>query len=113
MKVTFLCQVARNFYDVGFVRGCRSINYTEVKMETEQVSPVLSISKRGRQLQELPSIDKDEVSAPPQKKMNLRPLLRTVKRKALLIIGITGVVAVGGLLLGKKFLPPTFFGGFP
>src|ERR687885_1059236 len=112
MKVTFLCQVARNFYDVGFVRGCRSINYTEVKMETEQVSPVLSISKRGRQLQELPSIDKDEVSAPPQKKMNLRPLLRTVKRKALLIIGITGVVAVGAYLWSKSSIPRTYVGDF-
>jgi capsular exopolysaccharide synthesis family protein len=61
-------------------------------MESEQVSQILSISKGGRPLQQLPSVDKDEVNAPPpQKGLNLRPILRTVQRKALLIIGITGV----------------------
>jgi capsular exopolysaccharide synthesis family protein len=61
-------------------------------MESEQVSQILSVSKRGRQLQQLPSVDKDEVNAPPpQKGLNLRPLLWTVQRKALLVIGITGV----------------------
>ena len=63
-------------------------------METEPVSQVLSISKRGRPLQELPALDNSEVSTPPQKGMNFRPILRTLLRKALLVIGIT--VAVGG-----------------
>jgi capsular exopolysaccharide synthesis family protein len=70
-------------------------------MEIEQGSQLLSISKRGRQLQELPSVDRDEFSAPPQRGMNLRPLLRTVRRKALLVIGIAGVVTVGAWFLTK------------
>ena len=80
-------------------------------METEQVSQVLSISKRGRQLQQLPSVDKEEVNAPPQKGLNLRPLLRTVKRKALLIIGITGVVTSAAYVWSKQF-PPAYEGEF-
>jgi uncharacterized protein involved in exopolysaccharide biosynthesis len=74
-------------------------------METEQVSQVLSISKRGRQLQQLPSVDKEEVNAPPQKGLNLRPLLRTVKRKALVVIGITGVVTVAAYVWSKQTTP--------
>lgn len=70
-------------------------------METEQVSQVLSISKRGRQLQQLPAIEKDEVSTPPQKGLNFRPILRAVKRKALLIIGLTVVCGTGGFLYSK------------
>ncbi len=74
-------------------------------METEQVSQVLSISKRGRQLQQLPPVDKEEVNAPPQKGLNLRPLLRTVKRKALVVIGITGVVTVAAYVWSKQTIP--------
>ena len=81
-------------------------------METEPVSQVLSLSKRGRQLQQLPSSDKEEVSAPPQKGMNLRPLLRTVQRKALLVIGITGVVSVAAYFWAKSSIPPTYEGDF-
>lgn len=62
-------------------------------MEIEQGSQFLSISKRGRPLQELPAIDQNEVGASPQKKgLNLGALIRTMQRKALLIIGITGAV---------------------
>jgi capsular exopolysaccharide synthesis family protein len=80
-------------------------------METAQGSQILSISKRGRQLQELPSVDKDEFNAPPQRGLNLRPLLRTVQRKALLIIVIAGVVAVGAWVKSKS-APPTYGGDF-
>jgi len=80
-------------------------------METEQVSQVLSISKRGRQLQQLPSVDREEVNAPPQKGLNLRPLLRTVKRKALLVIVITGAVTAGAVVWSKK-TPPVYQGDF-
>jgi capsular exopolysaccharide synthesis family protein len=81
-------------------------------MEPELVSQVLSISKRGRQLQELPSIDKDEVSTPPQKGLNLRPLLRTVQRKALLVIGIAGAVSVGAYVWAQRTIPTTYRGDF-
>jgi capsular exopolysaccharide synthesis family protein len=80
-------------------------------METEQGSQILSISKRGRQLQELPSVDQEEFSAPPKKGLNLRPLLRTVQRKALLVVGIAGVVTVGAWSLTKS-APPIYEGNF-
>jgi polysaccharide biosynthesis transport protein len=80
-------------------------------METEPVSQVFSISKRGRQLQQLPSVDKEEVNAPPQKGLNLRPLLRTIKRKAILVIGITGLVTAGAVAYSKT-LPSSYLGDF-
>jgi len=80
-------------------------------MEIEQGSQILSINKRGRQLQELPTADRDELSAPPSKGLNLRPLLRTVQRKALLIIGIAGVVTVGAWSMTKS-TPASYKGSF-
>lgn len=80
-------------------------------METESVSQVFSISKRGRQLQQLPSVDKEEVNAPPQKGLNLRPILRTIKRKAILVIGITGIVTAGAVVYSKQ-TPPAYQGDF-
>lgn len=80
-------------------------------METESVSQVFSISKRGRQLQQLPSVDKEEVNAPPQKGLNLRPLLRTIKRKAILVIGITGLVTAGAVAYSKT-IQPSYLGDF-
>ena len=70
-------------------------------METEQGDQVVSIGKRGRQFQELPVGDVDESSAPPQKGLNIRPFLRTFQRKALLIIGITTLVAVAAAVYIK------------
>lgn len=81
-------------------------------METEPVSQVLSISKRGRQLQELPALDNSEVSTPPQKGMNFRPLLRTIQRKALLVIGITGAVSVGAFVWANQNVPKSYKGDF-
>jgi capsular exopolysaccharide synthesis family protein len=81
-------------------------------METEPVSQVLSISKRGRQLQELPSQGQDEVSTPPQKGLNFRPLLRTVQRKALLVVGITGAVSAAAFIWAKQTIPATYKGSF-
>lgn len=80
-------------------------------METESVSQVFSISKRGRQLQQLPSVDKEEVNAPPQKGLNLRPILRTIKRKAILVIGITGLVTAGAVIYSKT-IPVSYKGDF-
>lgn len=81
-------------------------------MGTEQVSEVLSISKRGRQLQELPSVEKEEVSASPQKGLNFRPILRTIQRKALLILGITGVVGGGTFYWANTTINPVYEGSF-
>lgn len=81
-------------------------------METEPVSQVLSISKRGRQLQELPALDNSEVSTSPQKGLNLRPLLRTVQRKALLVIGIMAVVGGGAYVWAEKNIAKTYKGDF-
>lgn len=80
-------------------------------METETGSQILSISKRGRQLQELPSVDQEEFSPPPKKGINLRPLLRTVQRKALLVAGVAGVVTLGTWLLTKS-TPSAYEGNF-
>lgn len=81
-------------------------------METEEVSQVLSISKRGRQLQQLPAIEKDDVSTPPQKGLNFRPILRAVKRKALLIIGLTVVCGGGAFFYTSKTIKPAYEGDF-
>jgi capsular exopolysaccharide synthesis family protein len=80
-------------------------------METEQVSQFGSISKRGRQLQQLPSVEKEEVNTPPQKGLNLRPLVRTIQRKVLLIIGITGIMTAAAYVSSKQTLP-TYEGDF-
>ena len=79
-------------------------------METEPVSQVLSISKRGRPLQELPALDNSEVSTPPQKGMNFRPLLRTLLRKALLVIGITAAVGGGTYVWADKNMSKSYKG---
>lgn len=81
-------------------------------METEPVSQVLSISKRGRQLQELPVQGQDEVSTAPQKGLNLRPLLRTVQRKAPVVIGIAGAVSFGTFIWANQTIPTTYRGDF-
>lgn len=80
-------------------------------MVTERVSQFGSISKRGRQLQQLASVEKEEVNAPPQKGLNFRPLVRTVQRKLILIIGITGIVTAGAFVLSKQ-TPATYEGDF-
>ncbi|HEY9693940.1 MAG TPA: polysaccharide biosynthesis tyrosine autokinase [Oculatellaceae cyanobacterium] len=82
-------------------------------METEQTSKikVLPNIKPVRQLQELPSIDKDEYISPSQKTVNLLPLWRTIRRKAVLIAGVTSLATVAAvLLLGKE--PPLYQGDF-
>jgi polysaccharide biosynthesis transport protein len=80
-------------------------------MDTESVSQVFSISKRGRQLQQLPSVDKEEINAPPQKGMNFGPILRTIKRKALLVAVITGAVTAGAYVYSKT-IPIAYLGDF-
>ncbi|MDJ0677170.1 MAG: hypothetical protein QNJ36_17615 [Calothrix sp. MO_167.B42] len=60
---------------------------------------------RGRQLEEV-LLDAQENDNPsPQKALDLRWLLRTAKRKALLIIGITGLTTATGWYLTTKSVP--------
>src|SRR5919199_1155621 len=88
-----------------------SINYLEVKMETQYNSQTFSASDLSGEMQQVPSVDTDEYNSPPQKGLNLRPLLRTIQRKALLITGITSVLAVIAVLLSARS-PSTYQGNF-
>lgn len=82
-------------------------------MEPEQSSKikVLPNIQQLRQLQESPSIDKDEYIPQSHKKVNLLPLWRTIRRKAVLIVGVTSLATVAAVLgLGKE--PPVYQGDF-
>ncbi len=57
------------------------------------------------------SEDIDELTAPPQKGLNLRPLSRIVQRKAILIIGVTGIASVATTALISRTEPPSIFAG--
>ena len=52
------------------------------------------IKDNSRALQQLPSEDLEEFNTSTPKGLNLRPLLRTLQRQALLVIGVAGVVMV-------------------
>jgi succinoglycan biosynthesis transport protein ExoP len=80
-------------------------------VDTQDKTQILSISHNGKQLQEVPTGETEELNAPPSKGFNLRPLLRTVRRKALLIIGITGLVGVGAWYSGST-VPSSYQGSF-
>lgn len=64
-------------------------------METEQDAHIVPISNQSRQVQQFPAEEADESNGPPQKGLNLRPLLRTFGRKALVIVGIIALVGAG------------------
>ncbi|NET56383.1 MAG: polysaccharide biosynthesis tyrosine autokinase [Symploca sp. SIO2E6] len=53
-------------------------------------------------MQQVPLEEEVEFSAPPQKGLNFRPILRTVQRKILLIIGITALTTAAGAFLNSK-----------
>lgn len=57
------------------------------------------------------SEDSEALAASPQKGLNLRPLIRTARRKALLIAGITSLVTAGMWRLASM-APPTYAGNF-
>ena len=57
------------------------------------------------------SEDIDELVAPPQKGLNLRPLSRIIQRKAILIIGVTGIASVATAALISRTQPPPIFAG--
>ena len=61
--------------------------------------------------QQVSSEDLEEVNAPPQKGLNLRPILRTIQRNIFLIMGIAGVAIVPAVLSSSKE-PSTYEGSF-
>ncbi len=62
-------------------------------------------------MQEILLNNQEELTSPPQQRLNLRPLLRTSKRKALLIACITGIATAGvGYRLANS--PPMYAGNF-
>lgn len=61
-------------------------------MEREQDAHIVPISNQSRQVQQFSVDEGEELSAQPQKTLNLKPLVRTFQRKALIIIGIIGLV---------------------
>ncbi|MBE9125765.1 MULTISPECIES: GumC family protein [unclassified Coleofasciculus] len=77
--------------------------------DTEQDSKFLLNSKPSAQLQEFPVEEEVEPSAPPQKGLNLRPYLRTAKRRAWLIAGFTAITTAAALYSSSKALP--IYGG--
>jgi polysaccharide biosynthesis transport protein len=67
--------------------------------------------KDSSSFQQVSSEDLDEVNAPPQKGLNLRPILRTIQRKIFLITGIAAV-AIVPVLLSRSKDPSTYEGSF-
>ena len=80
-------------------------------MDIERDSPLSSNGKGDRQEQLLPADLADEVTATPQRGLNLRPLLRTAKRKAWLIAGLTTLTTAAAWFVSSKE-PPIYAGGF-
>ena len=62
-------------------------------------------------MQEIILNQEEGLTSPPQQGLNLRPLLRTSKRKALLIAGITGI-ATGSVWYNHATSPPMYAGNF-
>ncbi|AFZ05747.1 capsular exopolysaccharide family [Oscillatoria nigro-viridis PCC 7112] len=80
-------------------------------MEREQDAHIVPISNQSRQVQQFSGDEGEELSAQPQKGLNLKPLLRTFQRQALIIIGIIGLVG-GGVVYQIKGAKKTYQGDF-
>ncbi len=80
-------------------------------METEHDAHIVPISNQSRQVQQFSVDEGEELSAPPQKGLNLKPLFRTLARKSLLIIGIIAL-AGGGVYFQIKGGKKTYQGDF-
>jgi len=80
-------------------------------MEREQDAHIVPISNQSRQVQQFSVDEGEELSAQPQKGLNLKPLLRTFQRKALIIIGIIGLVGAGAYYQLKES-KKTYLGDF-
>ncbi|MEG4033883.1 polysaccharide biosynthesis tyrosine autokinase [Microcoleus sp. S36b_A4] len=74
-------------------------------MEREQDAHIVPISNQSRQVQQFSVDEGEDLSAQPQKGLNVKPLLRTFQRQALIIIGIISLVGAGAVYQikgGKK-----------
>lgn len=71
-------------------------------METEQTSQALTANARGRAFVPPPSADFDELENGPGGGLNLRALVRTIQRQALLIAGVATLVAVGASYVAMR-----------
>jgi len=80
-------------------------------MDIERDSPLSSNGKGDRHEPPLSADLTDEVTAAPQRGLNLRPLLRTAKRKAWLIAGLTTLTTAAAWYVSSKE-PPIYAGGF-
>lgn len=69
-------------------------------MKSEQDVQALSLNKRGKQLEELTSVDTDEFDDLKKKGLNLSPVWRIIKRNVLLITGVTTLAAATTLYSG-------------
>jgi len=83
----------------------------EVNMEKEQDAHIVPISNQSRQVQQFSVDEGEELGAQPQKGLNLKPLFRTLGRKALVIIGIVAL-AGGGIYFQIKQSKKTYQGDF-
>jgi polysaccharide biosynthesis transport protein len=80
-------------------------------METEQDPNLVAVSSQSRQMQQFSSEEGEESGEKPQKALNIAPLLRTFKRKSLIIIAIVGM-ASGGMVYQIKTSDKTYQGDF-
>lgn len=80
-------------------------------METEQDPNIVEISTQTRPVQQFSAEEGEESGEKPQKSLNIAPLLRTFKRKALIIIGIVAL-ASGGIVYQIKGSKKTYQGDF-
>ncbi len=80
-------------------------------MKSEEYNQALPLSKRGKQSEQLASVDADDFDELKQKGLNLRALWRTIQRNVLLISGVTTVVAVATLYSGLTS-PRSYEGDF-
>ncbi|WP_293128017.1 tyrosine-protein kinase domain-containing protein [Microcoleus sp. bin38.metabat.b11b12b14.051] len=80
-------------------------------METEQDSHIVPISNQSRQVQQFSVDEGEELSAAPQKGLNLKPLFRTFGRQAIVIIGIIAL-AGGAVYFQIKQGKKTYQGDF-
>lgn len=79
--------------------------------DTEQNLEVLLNGKQPRQPEPLLAEEEGEATSAPQKGLNIRPFLRTIQRKALLIAGITTLTTGAAAYVGVN-APATYGGSF-
>ena len=66
-------------------------------MKPEQETQALSLRKRGKESEQLTSVDTDDFAELKKRGLNLRPVSRLIRRNLLLVTGITAAVVVATL----------------